>query len=68
MSMNSCPEKDILNLYFLGFFDEKEKFEIEKHLKCCENCCKEYLLEKGIKNSVIFKEEIPDIEEVLIKK
>ncbi|MEJ5166452.1 MAG: zf-HC2 domain-containing protein [Thermoanaerobaculia bacterium] len=66
--MNSCPERDVLILYFLGLLNEKEKFEIEKHLKSCESCYKEYLIEKEIEKCIIYKGEPLVAEEFLVKK
>lgn len=68
MKKNSCPEKEILSLYFLNLLEEKERIKVEEHLKSCEICLKEYQIEKEIEKNLIYEIEMPEIEEVLLKK
>lgn len=66
--MNSCPEKKFLNLYFLNLLEEDEKIKIEEHLRSCDECRKEYRIEKGIKEELSFEFDPGDIQKIVIKK
>lgn len=54
MNMNSCPDKKLLNLYFLNLLDENQKKKIEEHIKSCSKCIREYQIEKEIKKNLSF--------------
>lgn len=66
--MNSCPDRELLNLYFLNLLDENVKREIEEHLRGCEKCYKEYEIEREIRKNFCQAIEAGDIEEKVIKR
>ena len=66
--MNSCPNKELLNLYFLNLLDEFEREKIEEHIKSCKECLKEYQIEKEVRKNLSFEIEPEGIERIVLKK
>ena len=63
--MNHNKYKNLIDEYFFGEINSREKIELEEHLKNCELCRSEFYSAKVLKDSLL-KNELPEPDEKLL--
>src|SRR5512135_3225023 len=64
--MNHKKYKNLIDEYFFGEINSREKIELEEHLKSCELCRSEFYSAKLLKESLL-KNELPEPDENILK-
>lgn len=65
--MNHKKYKNLIDEYFFGEINSREKIELEEHLKNCELCRSEFYSAKLLKESLL-KNELPEPDENILKE
>ncbi len=65
--MNHIKYKNLIDEYFFGEINSREKIELEEHLKNCELCRSEFYSAKLLKESLL-KNELSDPDEIILKE
>jgi hypothetical protein len=64
--MNHRKYRNLIDEYFFGEINTREKIELEEHLKSCELCRSEFYSAKVLKESLL-KNELPEPDENILK-
>lgn len=65
--MNHKKYRNLIDEYFFGEINSREKIELEEHLKKCELCRSEFYSAKILKESLL-KNELPEPDENMLKE